>query len=177
MSINKVFITGNLTRSPELRETQSGTAVLKFSVAVNESRKNKQTGEWEQYPHFIDCTMFGNRARGLSQYIHKGGRIAVEGRLNYSSWTDRETSQKRSKLEVIADEVVLMQQAQQQGAQTPQNAPINAAAPQSVQTTYAPQNAQYTPANGAQNVQAQQPAQPPQPQQQQLDLYGDEIPF
>ena len=58
MSINHVAITGNLTRDPELRSTAGGTAVLSFGIAVNDRRKNQQTGEWEDYPNFIDCTMF-----------------------------------------------------------------------------------------------------------------------
>ena len=62
MSINRVIISGNLTRDPELRSTASGLPVLGFGVAVNDRRKNQQTGEWEDYPNFIDCTMFGARA-------------------------------------------------------------------------------------------------------------------
>ena len=61
MSINRVIISGNLTRDPELRSTASGLPVLGFGVAVNDRRKNQQTGEWEDYPNFIDCTMFGDR--------------------------------------------------------------------------------------------------------------------
>ena len=59
MSINRVIISGNLTRDPELRSTAGGLPVLGFGVAVNDRRKNQQTGEWEDYPNFIDCTMFG----------------------------------------------------------------------------------------------------------------------
>ena len=59
MNINHVTISGNLTRDPELRMTAGGTQVLSFGVAVNDRRRNPQTGEWEEYPNFIDCTMFG----------------------------------------------------------------------------------------------------------------------
>ena len=59
MSINRVNISGNLTRDPELRATAGGTQVLSFGVAVNDRRRNAQTGEWEDYPNFVDCTMFG----------------------------------------------------------------------------------------------------------------------
>ena len=69
MSINRVIISGNLTRDPELRSTASGLPVLGFGVAVNARRKNQQTGEWEDYPNFIDCTMFGARAESLSRYL------------------------------------------------------------------------------------------------------------
>ena len=67
MSINRVIITGNLTRDPELRSTASGMPVLGFGVAVNDRRRNQQTGEWEDYPNFIDCTMFGARAESVSR--------------------------------------------------------------------------------------------------------------
>ena len=65
MSINRVNISGNLTRDPELRATQGGMQVLGFGVAVNDRRRNQQTGEWEDYPNFVDCTMFGNRAESM----------------------------------------------------------------------------------------------------------------
>ena len=106
MSINRVIISGNLTRDPELRATQSGLPVLGFGVAVNDRRKNQQTGEWEDYPNFIDCTMFGARAQSLSNYLSKGTKVAIEGKLRWSQW-ERE-GQKRSKIEVIVDELEFM---------------------------------------------------------------------
>ena len=111
MSINKVTLTGNLTRDVELRSTASGTAVMKFGIAVNERIKNNQTGEWEDYPNFIECTMFGKRAEGVSKYLSKGSKVAIEGHLRYSQW-DKD-GQKRSKLEVIVDEIELMSGQQQ----------------------------------------------------------------
>ena len=77
MSINRVIISGNLTRDPELRSTQSGMDVMSFGVAVNDRRRNPQTNEWEDYPNFVDCTMFGNRARSLHQYLSKGTKVAI----------------------------------------------------------------------------------------------------
>ena len=106
MSINRVIISGNLTRDPELRSTASGLPVLGFGVAVNERRKNQQTGEWEDHPNFIDCTMFGARAESLSRYLNKGTKVSIEGRLRWSQW-ERE-GQKRSKIEVIVDELEFM---------------------------------------------------------------------
>ena len=107
MSINKVFISGNLTRDCELRSTASGMAVLGFCVAVNDRRKNQRTGEWEDYPNYIDCTVFGARAESLSRMLAKGAKVAVEGKLRYSSW--ERDGQRRSKVEVVAEEVELMQ--------------------------------------------------------------------
>ena len=106
MSINRVCISGNLTRDPELRSTAGGTSVMGFGVAVNERRKNAQTGEWEDYPNFVDCTLFGKRAESLEQYLSKGAKVAIEGRLRYSSW--EKDGQKRSKLGVIVEEIELM---------------------------------------------------------------------
>jgi single-strand DNA-binding protein len=103
MSINRVVISGNLTRDPELRATATGMPVLGMGVAVNDRRKNQSTGEWEDYPNFIDCTMFGTRAESLSHYLSKGAKVAIEGKLRWSQW-ERE-GQKRSKIEVIIDEI------------------------------------------------------------------------
>lgn len=105
MSINSVIMTGNLTRDPELRTTGSGTAVLQFSVAVNDRMKNNRTGEWEDRPNFIDCTMFGTRAESLSRFLSKGSKVAVQGKLHWSQW--EKDGQKRSKVEVWVDNVEL----------------------------------------------------------------------
>ena len=106
MSINRVIISGNLTRDPELRSTASGLPVLGFGVAVNDRRRNQQTGEWEDYPNFIDCTMFGARAESLSRFLSKGTKVAIEGKLRWSQW--ERDGQKRSKIEVIVDELEFM---------------------------------------------------------------------
>ncbi|MDA3936141.1 MAG: single-stranded DNA-binding protein [Actinomycetota bacterium] len=107
MSINRVIISGNLTRDPELRSTQSGMAVLKMGMAVNDRRKNQQSGEWEDFPNFVDVAMYGARGEADSRFLSKGSKVAIEGKLRWSSW---ETPQgdKRSKLEVIADEIEFM---------------------------------------------------------------------
>ena len=110
MSINRVMISGNLTRDAELRSTQSGTSMLGMGVAVNDRRKNQKTGEWEDYPNFVDCTMFGTRAEKLQPYLTKGTKVAVEGKLSYRSW--EKDGQRRSKLEVIVDEIEFMSSKQ-----------------------------------------------------------------
>lgn len=104
MSINKVFISGNLTRSPELKTTQGGTVVMGLGVAVNDRRKNPRTGQYEDMPNYVDCVMFGTRAQAVSQYIGKGSKVAIEGKLRWSQWEDQE-GRKRSKLEVVVDEI------------------------------------------------------------------------
>lgn len=113
MSINRVNITGNLTRDPELRATAGGTQMLAFGVAVNDRRKNPQTSAWEDVPNFVDCIVFGSRAEAVSRFISKGSKVAVEGKLRYSSWETKE-GQRRSKLEVIVDEIDFMSRQGQQ---------------------------------------------------------------
>ena len=116
MAINSVSISGNLTREPEVRQTQSGTCILNFGVAVNERRKNPQTGEWEDYPNFIDCVMFGQRAESVSKFLDKGSKVAIHGKLRYSSW--EKDGQRRSKVEVVVEDIEFMSRNQQnQGAQ------------------------------------------------------------
>lgn len=105
MSINTCTISGNLTRDPELRATASGTEVLGFSVAVNDRRRNPQTGVWEDIPNYIDCTMFGSRASALANILHKGSGVTVQGKLRWSQW--ERDGQKRSKIEVVVDEIAL----------------------------------------------------------------------
>lgn len=102
--LNTVSIGGNLCRDAELRATASGMAVLTFSVAVNESRKNQQTGEYEDYPNYVDCTMFGRRAESVSRYLTEGTYVALTGRLHQNRWQNKD-GQNRSKLEVTADNI------------------------------------------------------------------------
>lgn len=115
MSINSVTITGNLTRDPELRATGSGMSVLKMGVAVNDRRKNQQSGEWEDYANFIDVTMFGARAEAVSRFLSKGTKVAIQGKLRWSQW---ETPQgdKRSKVEVVADEIEFLSSRDSSGS-------------------------------------------------------------
>ena len=117
MSINKVVITGNLTRDAEVRNTSGGTTVANIGVAVNDRVRNASTGEWEDYANFINCVMFGKRAEGLSPYLKKGLKVAIEGRLRYSAWETE--GQKRNKIEVIVDEIELMSSRQGAGNSQP----------------------------------------------------------
>lgn len=110
MSLNTVAISGNLTRDIELRSTQGGMAIGRFGVAVNERRK--QGDEWVDYANFVDIVMFGRRAESLAQYLTKGAKVAIKGRLHYSSWQADDGS-KRSKLEVVVDDIDLMSRGNQ----------------------------------------------------------------
>ncbi len=115
MGINRVVITGNLTRDPELRSTSSGMAVLKMGVAVNDRRKNQQTGEWEDVPNFVDVTVFGARAEALPRFLSKGSKVAIEGKLRWSSWENQQ-GEKRSKLEVVADDIEFLSSREGSGS-------------------------------------------------------------
>lgn len=127
MSINCVIVSGNLTRDPEVRTTASGNPVMGFGIAVNDRRKNSQTGEWEDYPNFIDCTMFGARAQSVSRFLSKGSKVAIEGKLRWSQWETNE-GQKRSKIEIIVDEIEFMSSISN-GAQVPATASATAVDP------------------------------------------------
>ena len=143
MSINRVIISGNLTRDPELRSTAGGLPVLGFGMAVNDRRKNQQTGEWEDYPNFVDCTLFGSRAENVAKFLSKGSKVAVEGKLRWSQW--ERNGEKRSKLEVIVDEIEFMSRSNASNESNP-----NAYTPQGQNAAYsgsqAPQSAFSAPA-------------------------------
>lgn len=101
-NINRVMLTGNLTRDPQNRTNANGVSILNFSLAVND--RIKDGGEWKDYTNYIDCVVF-NRSDWLARNLYKGTRVAVEGRLRWSTWTDKKSGEKKSKLEVVADTV------------------------------------------------------------------------
>lgn len=102
MNINRVVLTGNLTRDPDLRSTGTGLAVCKLRVACNTRRRNG-AGDWEEKPNFFDVTVFGNQGERCSQYLSKGRAVAVDGRLE---WREYEVEgQKRQSVDIIADSV------------------------------------------------------------------------
>jgi len=166
MSINRVIISGNLTRDPELRATPSGTNVLTFGVAVNDRVRNQSTGNWEDRPNFVDCVVFGNRAEPLHRFLSKGSKVAIEGKLRWSQW--ERDGQKRSKLEVIVDEVEFLSRNQgQQGSQ-----------PYSQPQTQGYQQPRYAAPQAAPQVQpAPQPQTPPVQVPPSADIYDTDIPF
>jgi len=100
--LNKIFIMGRLTHDPELRHTQSGTAVASFTLAVDRDFKDKDTGE--KQTDFIDCVAWRNSAEFVSKYFSKGRMAVVEGRLQIRPWTDRDGNKRRS-AEVVADNI------------------------------------------------------------------------
>jgi single-strand DNA-binding protein len=144
VSINSTTISGNLVRDCEVRSTQGGTAIATFTVAVND-RKKDQSGNWIDVPNYVPVVMFGQRAEKLAQYLVKGLKCCVYGKLRWSQWEDKQ-GQKRSKIEVVAEDIEFLSQrrpeaqSQPQGGQygnyTPQSQYGQNMAPQGPQTGY-----------------------------------------
>ena len=87
-NINRVVVEGNLTQSAELSRWTDGTPYSRFTIAYNDSYKNRDTGEWQSIPSFFDCMCKGNYAEAMSKHLLKGRRISVEGKLKQQTWTD-----------------------------------------------------------------------------------------
>ena len=104
-SLNHVILMGNLTRDPELRQTPSGQQVCSFSLALNRSYKD-QNGEWQEATDYIDVVAWGPLGERVAQYMSKGRRALVQGRLQSRSW--EQDGQKRSKVEVLANDVTFL---------------------------------------------------------------------
>ena len=103
MAINRVTIMGNLTRDAELRKKGDATSVLTFGLAINEKKKDSETGEYVDAPVFVDCALFGARAEALAPYLTKGKKVSVDGRLRYHSWMKNE--EKRHALSVLVTDI------------------------------------------------------------------------
>lgn len=103
-NMNVVVVTGNLTRDPELRSTPGGTSVCKLRVAVNSRRKDGQSGEWIDKPNYFDVTVWGAQGENCANYLAKGRPVAIEGRLDWREWDDKEGN-KRQTVEIIANSV------------------------------------------------------------------------
>jgi single-strand DNA-binding protein len=102
MNINRVVLTGNLTRDPEVRATGGGLSVCKLGIAVNTRRKTSE-GNWEEKPNYFRVTVFGKQAENCAQYLKKGRPVAIDGRLEWSTWETE--GQKRESIDIIADSV------------------------------------------------------------------------
>ncbi len=105
-SLNQVTLMGNLTRDPELRQTPNGQSVVSFSLALNRAYKD-QGGEWQEATDYIDVVAWAGLAERVSQYLNKGRRCLVQGRLQSRSW-EQQDGTKRSKVEVLASDVTFL---------------------------------------------------------------------
>ncbi|TEW55656.1 single-stranded DNA-binding protein [Psychromonas sp. RZ22] len=173
-SVNKVVLVGNLGKDPEMRYTQNGGAVANFSIATTESWKNKQTGEYENKSEWHNIVVFGKFGEMVGQYLKKGAKVYVEGKLQTNKWQGQD-GQDRYKTEIIANDIQMLDarnapQGQQGGgyqnaAPQPTAAPQQSwgNAPQAPAQQAAPQMAPaYQPSQAPQ----QRPAAQPQPTQQ-----------
>jgi single-strand DNA-binding protein len=123
-NVNRVVITGNLTRDPELRSTSNGTSVCSMRVACNTRRKNQSTGEWVDKPNYFDVTVWGAQGENCATYLQKGRPVAVDGRLEWREWEAQDGSGKRSAVEIVADSVQFLgsrDQGENGGRFTPQS--------------------------------------------------------
>jgi single-strand DNA-binding protein len=103
-NINRVVLTGNLTRDPELRSLPSGMSVCSLRIACNTRRKNNSTGEWEDKPNFFDVTVWGAQGENCARFLSKGRPVALDGRLEWREWEDP-SGNKRQAIDIIADAV------------------------------------------------------------------------
>jgi len=102
-NINRIVLTGNLTRDPELRSTPSGTSVCSLRIACNTRRKDS-SGQWVDKPNYFDVTVWGAQGENCANYLSKGRPVAVDGRLEWREWDDKEGN-KRQATDIIADSV------------------------------------------------------------------------
>lgn len=103
-NINRVVLTGNLTRDPELRSLPSGTSVCSLRIACNGRRRNPQTEQWEDVPNYFDVTVWGAQGENCAKYLNKGRGVAIDGRLQWREFTDREQN-KRQAVDIVAENV------------------------------------------------------------------------
>lgn len=111
--VNLACLTGRLTADPDLRATQAGSSVLRFSLAVNRAVKGPD-GQWREAADYIDCVVLGPRADALQRYLARGMRVCVSGPLRQARWTAQDGT-KRSKVELLASSVVLPDRRAQGG--------------------------------------------------------------
>ena len=168
---NKVILVGNLTRDVELRYSQNGSAIAKPAIAT--SRKFTMNGEKKEETCFVDITFFGRSGEVANQYLRKGSKILVEGRLSFEQWVDQQSGQKRSKHSVIVETMQMLDSRNEGGSQGGYN-------------EYSDAGSNYgggydAPAAKAYNPQPSyskpSPAKMPENNLPEIDINEDEIPF
>ena len=128
MAFSKIQIVGNLGRDPELRYTPSGRPVTEFSVAVNQSTKNQQTGEWVEATDWFRVSIWGDRGERAAENLRKGNRVLVDGRCRTREYEAKD-GQKRISLEITADTVLPLDKREANADGTFSGAPATAGAP------------------------------------------------
>lgn len=105
MPDNSVTLIGNVIRPPEMRYTTSGMPSTTLGLAVSRRWQNKQSNEWEEQTSFFDCVAYGSTAENICSSVDKGTRVILSGRMEQRSWEDKESGAKRSKVEVLIDDI------------------------------------------------------------------------
>ena len=178
-NFNKVFLMGNLTRDPEIRYTQTGTAVAKLGLAVNRSWK-RQDGQQQDETCFVDITAFGRQAEVISEYCSKGRPLFVEGRLHFSQWEDQQTGQRRSKLDVTLEGFQFLGSRGDRAGGPPAQTPPPQRRPQEQPPQEQPPPQQQPPQQQEQQPPPADDAAPPNdetPPGDDFDIEDDKIPF
>ena len=107
-SVNKVILIGNLGKDPEVKYTPQGTPVAKFTLATNERYKDKE-GQWQDRTEWHNITCLGSHLAEIAgEYLKKGGKVYIEGRLQTHSWDDKQTGQKKYMTEIVVNDLVLL---------------------------------------------------------------------
>ena len=159
-SVNKVVLVGNLGKDPEMRYTQNGGAVANFSIATTESWKNKQTGEYENKSEWHNIVVFGKFGEMVGQYLKKGAKVYVEGKLQTNKWQGQD-GQDRYKTEIIANDIQMLDARTQNAGQG--QAPYQVPQQPGGYQNAAPQQTA-APAQSWGNAPQQPPAHQPAPQ-------------
>lgn len=169
--VNKVIIVGNLGADPEVRHTQTGTAICNLSIATSEHWKDKQTGEPRELTEWHRCTAYRRLAEICGEYLKKGSKVYVEGRLQTRKWQDQQGVDRYTTEIVIAE----MQMLDSRGSNSGQNAPAN----NQQQNNYQANNSQNQQQGGyqQQNQPPRQPQSQPGPMGNQPPDFDDDIPF
>ncbi len=118
ININRVVMTGNLTKDPELKSLPSGMSVCELRIACNTRRKNQRTGDWEDKPNFFNVKVWGVQGENAARYLSKGRPAAIDGRLEWREWEAKDGT-KRQAIEIIADSVQFLGSRGGEGEENP----------------------------------------------------------
>ena len=172
-NLNKVFLMGNLTRDPEIRYTQGGTAVAKLGMAINRTFR-RQDGQQQEDTCFVDITAWARQAEVIAEYCSKGQPLFVEGRLQLDQWEDKSTGGRRSKLSVVLENFQFLGSRRDQGGAPPARPPSQHSAPP-------PQQQAGPPASQPEYSSPPPASEPPPaeapPPSDDFDIEDDKIPF
>ena len=106
-NVNRVVVSGNLTRDPELRQLAGGNSVCKLRIAVNTRKKDKDSNQWSDHPNYFDVTVWGAQGENVAKYLQKGSPLLIDGRLEWREWQAQDGSNRQA-VEIIAENTQFM---------------------------------------------------------------------